>query len=163
MATVKTREDIAKEWFIPPYSVLVKQRYSWNKAESYIPGVAPGSDSTDPKIIDLIDAFLKSVDNQEDVMSHDDLNGNKRWIENHGQEAYDNRLPLSEDLITKLVNDSIAEAELEEKVNAFNTALAEAEAIANKHNLTFNIYPAYGMGGTYDGEEGEWSPSSQSC
>lgn len=66
-------------------------------------------------------------------------------------------------MATVKTREDIAKAELEEKVNAFHTALAEAEAIANKHNLSFNIYPAYGMGGTYDGEEGEWSPSSQGC
>lgn len=55
------------------------------------------------------------------------------------------------------------EAELEEKVSAFESALAEAERIADLHGLEFNIYPAYGMGGSYNGQTGDWSPSSESC
>lgn len=46
---------------------------------------------------------------------------------------------------------------------AISNAIAEAEAHADKHNLEFDIYPAYGMGGRYDGEEGIWYPSSESC
>lgn len=46
---------------------------------------------------------------------------------------------------------------------AISNAIAKAEAHADKHNLEFDIYPAYGMGGRYDGEEGKWYPSSESC
>lgn len=51
-------------------------------------------------------------------------------------------------------------AELDKVIS---NAIAEAEAHADKHNLEFDIYPAYGMGGRYDGEEGKWYPSSESC
>lgn len=46
---------------------------------------------------------------------------------------------------------------------AISNAIAEAEAHANKYKLEFDIYPAYGMGGRYDGEGGIWYPSSESC
>lgn len=49
-------------------------------------------------------------------------------------------------------------------------ALAEAEAHADTHNLSFNFEPAYGMGGTYYGKNNKhdwsepgWNPSSQNC
>ncbi len=42
-------------------------------------------------------------------------------------------------------------------------ALWAAERFADKHNLDFHFSPEYGMGGRYDGEAGEWNPSSQSC
>lgn len=44
-----------------------------------------------------------------------------------------------------------------------DAAIYEAEKHANKYNLNFRINPACGMGGYYDGEEGEWNPSSRSC
>ena len=46
---------------------------------------------------------------------------------------------------------------------AISNAIAEAEAHANKYKREFDIYPAYGMGGRYDGEEGIRYPSSESC
>ena len=46
---------------------------------------------------------------------------------------------------------------------AISKAIAEAEDHADKHNLSFDIYLAYGMSGRYDGEEGKWYPSSESC
>lgn len=49
---------------------------------------------------------------------------------------------------------------LNDKIDA---AISEAISHANEHNLDFSIYPAYGMGGTYSGEDGEWYPSSESC
>ena len=52
---------------------------------------------------------------------------------------------------------------MDELDTAIRKAIAEAEAHADKHNLSFDIYPAYGMGGHYDGEEGKWYPSSESC
>jgi hypothetical protein len=60
---------------------------------------------------------------------------------------------------------------LSAKVEEFKKVLAEAEAIADEHELRFDIYPAYGMGGTYEGGEPKsswnynhgWNPSSESC
>ena len=54
---------------------------------------------------------------------------------------------------------------LAEKVAEFEKALREAEEIADAHNLTFYIEPAYGMGGAYEGgEEGQgWNTSSKNC
>jgi serine phosphatase RsbU (regulator of sigma subunit) len=57
-------------------------------------------------------------------------------------------------------------AELSVLVQAFENALSEAEAFADKHKLSFSIYPAYGMGGQYYGctnNEDGWMPSSQGC
>lgn len=55
------------------------------------------------------------------------------------------------------------QAELGELVKQAEIALVEAERFADKHGLDFSFSPAYGMGGYYDGEEGEWNPSSESC
>lgn len=53
--------------------------------------------------------------------------------------------------------------ELDIAVAEFSVALDKATAIADKHNLSFDLDTAYGMGGTYNGTEGVWEPSSQSC
>ena len=47
--------------------------------------------------------------------------------------------------------------------SAIDEAINAAFVFADKYNLDFYINPAYGMGGYYDGEEGEWNASSQSC
>lgn len=47
--------------------------------------------------------------------------------------------------------------------NKISQAIAEAESFADETGLDFDISPAYGMGGTYDGARQEWRPSSQSC
>ena len=56
-----------------------------------------------------------------------------------------------------------ANQKLSELVAAFNSALYEAESFADTHNLSFRIDPCYGAGASYDGGEGEWYASSQSC
>lgn len=57
----------------------------------------------------------------------------------------------------------VFEARMAELKSAINDAITEAEDYADKHNLGFNLCPAYGMGGYYDGEEGGWHPSSEGC
>ena len=66
---------------------------------------------------------------------------------------------------------------LADLVQAAYDALNAAEAFADEHKLSFNFSPAYGMGGSYDGEvenrsvpeyvdredHDGWYPSSQSC
>lgn len=62
-------------------------------------------------------------------------------------------------------------AELSKKVEAAYAALREATEFADKYHLNFAWYPAYGMGGYYDGDPEErskysedgWYSSSQSC
>ena len=61
---------------------------------------------------------------------------------------------MTDQEIQKHLANLVAEAE---------AALAEAEQFADEHGLTFSFEPAYGMGWYYDGEEGEWNASSQSC
>jgi hypothetical protein len=51
---------------------------------------------------------------------------------------------------------------LADAVGKFELALAEAQSIADKYGLSFNIYPSYGMGGTYYSEDG-WTSSSNNC
>lgn len=53
--------------------------------------------------------------------------------------------------------------ELARLVAEFNAALDAAESFACAHNLSFRIDPCYGAGASFDGEEGEWYASSQSC
>lgn len=57
----------------------------------------------------------------------------------------------------------LGQALLHEKVAEFNSALRQAEAIADEYGLEFSIDPSYGMGGYYEGTESEWYASSQSC
>lgn len=61
------------------------------------------------------------------------------------------------------MNETSIREEMQDLVNAINRAIYDAENFANEYNLNFNIEPAWGMGGRYDGTEGEWYPSSQSC
>lgn len=56
-----------------------------------------------------------------------------------------------------------ATKKLAEIVAEFNAALRAAESFACAHDLEFSISPAYGMGGWFDGVEGEWNSSSTSC
>jgi hypothetical protein len=51
---------------------------------------------------------------------------------------------------------------LADAVKKFELALTEAESIADKYGLSFNIYPSYGMGGSYSSEDG-WTSSSNNC
>lgn len=41
-------------------------------------------------------------------------------------------------------------------VEKFENALAEAEAYAKEHDLSFSIEPSYGMGGRFLKVESEW-------
>lgn len=56
-----------------------------------------------------------------------------------------------------------ANAQIAKLVAEAYAALETAEAVADKYNLVFDFDPAYGMGGYYDGADGEWNPSSQGC
>lgn len=56
-----------------------------------------------------------------------------------------------------------ASEQLAKLVSEFEVALQAAQDFADEHNLYFRLDPAYGMGGTYDGEVQEWYASSQSC
>lgn len=49
------------------------------------------------------------------------------------------------------------------KVAQIEKLISECEGIAKDAKVTFSIDLAYGMGGYYDGEDGEWHPSSTSC
>jgi hypothetical protein len=57
----------------------------------------------------------------------------------------------------------LGQALLHAKVQEFNSALAQAEAIADEYGLEFSIEPAYGMGGYYEGTDNQWYASSESC
>lgn len=69
---------------------------------------------------------------------------------------------MSEKNVYDMTREEAKEA-LKAAVAEFETALARAEQIADAHDLHFYIEPAYGMGGCYEGSEGQWNPSSQSC
>lgn len=72
-------------------------------------------------------------------------------------------IKLDEASAKAVLEDLKAREELDLAVAEFNAALDKAESIANKHNLDFDISPAYGMGGTYSGKDREWQSSSNSC
>lgn len=56
-----------------------------------------------------------------------------------------------------------AVVKLAELTSQIRSSIREAEAFAIEHKLDFSLDIAYGMGGYFDGDEGEWNPSSQSC
>lgn len=51
--------------------------------------------------------------------------------------------------------------ELDRIVKKFECELEKAQKLATEKNLSFSIYPSYGMGGEFS--NGEWYPSSESC
>lgn len=61
--------------------------------------------------------------------------------------------------MTEMTKEAI-NAKMKELVDKFNSALKEAQDFADEHNTWFSIYPEYGMGGSYSGEDGQWRPSS---
>lgn len=60
-------------------------------------------------------------------------------------------------------NESEAREEINKLVSRAYDTINQAEALADKFGISFGLDVAYGMGGTYDPEEGEWMSSSQSC
>jgi hypothetical protein len=82
--------------------------------------------------------------------------------------------------MTELTNDEKL-AEMTRLTKVFQNALKAAEEFADLHGLSFDIYPAYGMGGTFYGRGPEnmakslygdrgdgynefgWSSSSTGC
>ena len=54
-------------------------------------------------------------------------------------------------------------AKIEGYVQEAYEALYSATCLADEYEMSFSFSPEYGMGGYYDGEEGNWNPSSQSC
>ncbi len=56
-----------------------------------------------------------------------------------------------------------AEKQIEVLVKEAHEKIDEAKRLADKYELSFDWDLSYGMGGSYDGEEGEWKSSSDSC
>lgn len=57
-----------------------------------------------------------------------------------------------------------AAAHISNLIAEAQTLVNEAESLADEHNISFRMNLGdYGMGGYYDGEEGGWNASSQSC
>ena len=84
----------------------------------------------------------------------------KEFCEKYKQGQY---VELDDETAAKILEIENATEKLDQIVEQFNAKLKEAENLASKYKLEFDISPAYGMGGYFDGEKGEWHPSSQSC
>ena len=56
-----------------------------------------------------------------------------------------------------------AEKQIEVLVKEAHEKIDEAKRLADKYELSFDWDLSYGMGGSYDGEEGEWRSSSSNC
>lgn len=52
---------------------------------------------------------------------------------------------------------------IEVEVQSAYAALNRAEAIAKEAGVSFYFSPSYGMGGSYDPDDGCWSSSSSNC
>lgn len=66
----------------------------------------------------------------------------------------DINVPVNEEEAAKMISNLTNEAY--EKIRA-------AEAIAEKFEIAFDFSVTYGMGGYFDGRDGEWQPSSHGC
>jgi hypothetical protein len=62
------------------------------------------------------------------------------------------------DISQQKANEMIAQ-----KVAVVMRLIKECEDLAKLTGVDFSFSVEYGMGGFFDGEEGEWHPSSQSC
>jgi predicted nuclease with TOPRIM domain len=56
-----------------------------------------------------------------------------------------------------------AEKQIEVLLKEAYEKLDEAKRLADKHELSFDWDLSYGMGGSYDGEDGQWRSSSSNC
>lgn len=154
---VTDAEIIKKTYFFAPHALLVQQQFTWNPNRSWVDGVPVNSELT-AGVIALLDAALASDENDSYVFDNAEA-----FIRRYGQELYDARLPLDDKTVERIVHENTGRNLMAEAKAKLINAFSEAEAVADKYELSFSIDPAYGMGGTYDGEDGEWCPSSQSC
>lgn len=161
MTLLTDLDKIKETYFFPPISLMVQQHYSWDDKMSWVTGIEAGSNPEDPKIIDFINAFIDDANTFYEVLQTG--SNLEYFIKKYGQDAYDKRIIVSDKIAAIIAADNAAQNSLDDAVSRFESALSEAESIANKHNLEFSISPAYGMGGSYNGEEGEWHASSESC
>jgi len=60
-------------------------------------------------------------------------------------------------------NDPDVQKQIEKLLAEAQEKLAEAQKLAREHKESFYFCPDYGMGGTYDGLDGTWIPSSHNC
>ena len=99
------------------------------------------------------------------------FNTNKRTKEQILQEKADLKAKLDAlDTEFEELNESEQEREKQEAEKQIETLLKEAhekideaKKLADKYELSFDWDLSYGMGGSYDGEEGEWRSSSSNC
>jgi len=56
-----------------------------------------------------------------------------------------------------------AEVKIESLIKEAYEKLDEAKSLADKYELSFDWDLSYGMGGSYNGEEGQWRSSSDNC
>lgn len=143
--TVRTIEQVKAEIVIPSVETLNGPVSSWRQSVSWI-GDTSNQELTDERIA-KIDAYV--AENWKDVVAM--------------RKYYEGSTPteLTDEQAQFFVDRDIAQDNLNKKVNEFTKALSEAESIADKFDLEFDLDTAYGMGGSY--RNGEWHPSSQSC
>ncbi len=143
------------KYVVPPISVLSTNRYKW-RTESWIPEIVELDDKATPELAARIQEYI-------DAGNAFDIEGITVDPETLTPGQLAECFNLTEAQHAILVARDEARDTLSKLVDEFESKLAEAESLADKHNLTFNIYPTYGMGGQYNGEAGEWNPSSESC
>ena len=145
MSKLLTLEEIKNAYALPnPLKHLVNA----NKFSKLPKEVPFGSDAT-AENVELVKAYIYE---NENIFA--------RMRKFYG---YDDVMEITEATAAKILVRELAKQELDEAVAEFESALSKAEAIADKHNLSFSLEPTYGAGCTYNGEEGEWHASSQSC
>lgn len=64
------------------------------------------------------------------------------------------KVPTTADEAQLMINDLVSQA---------YKCISEAEELSKKFEIGFSFDIAYGMGGYFEPEEGEWQSSSSSC
>ena len=137
--------EVKNKYVFPSFYSIANPKYEWSEPE--VEGIIKGQDIY-PKDEELILAAFKADPIR--YFTSRDLD-DKNQIELDDASAY------------TIAESFAAEEEMARLSNAIDAAISKATAFADKYNLNFHMDTAYGMGGYYDGEDGEWHPSSQSC
>ena len=144
---MKTIEDVKAEWGMVPTENWTKETRS-DFTIIYSNRLKKGDELTQEKI----DQIIADYPNQHERASI--------VIKKSKATEY---VELPDSIAEYLLKQHLLQAEMTQFKNKIEDAIREAEAFADKHELSFNLYPTYGMGGEYNGQTNEWEPSSQNC
>lgn len=138
-------KEVKQNYVFPSFHSIANPKYNWMDID--VEGIIRGQDIY-PKDEELIMAAFKAdplihyTTREPDNSAQIELDDASAYVIAEQHEAGNIMSKLSDEI---------------------DSAIDKATSFADRYNLDFSLNPAYGMGGTYDGEDGEWHPSSQSC